>query len=161
MKSTGRTLYVWFCTALGAVLMVVAAAHAVRAAQTADKGEQLMNLNCVNCHDLRPIQTQALDVEGWNGVVGAMIEKGAQVEKSDVPVLVNYLATVYGPLPEGAGKKVLLNVCTVCHDLSRVKRTALTREGWQELLGTMLNEGAMLSDEDFPVLLAYLARNFK
>jgi len=25
----------------------------------------------------------------------------------------------------------------------------------------MLNEGAMLSDQDFPVLLNYLARNFK
>jgi cytochrome c5 len=149
----------WLCTAAAAAAMAAGARYG--AAQTADKGEQLMNLHCVNCHDLRPIQTQALDVEGWNGVVGAMIEKGAEVDKSDVPVLVNYLATTYGPLPEGAGKKILLNTCTVCHDLSRVKRTAATREEWQDLLGAMLNEGAMLSDEDFPVLLAYLARNFK
>jgi len=76
-------------------------------------------------------------------------------------VLVDYLSRTYGPLPEGAGKKILLNTCTVCHDLTRVKRTALDPEGWQDLLGAMLNEGAMLSEQDFPVLLAYLARNFK
>lgn len=150
----------WICAGL-VVAAVAAAGTRHGSAQTADKGEQLMNLNCVSCHDLRPIQTQALDAEGWNGVVGAMIEKGAQVDKPDVPVLVNYLATTYGPLPEGAGKKILLYTCTVCHDLSRVKRTAATREDWQDLLGAMLNEGAILSDEDFPVLLAYLARNFR
>jgi len=48
----------------------------------------------------------------------------------------------------------------VCHDLSRVKRTTATREEWEDTLGAMLNEGAMLSEQDFPVLLNYLARNF-
>ena len=36
-----------------------------------------------------------------------------------------------------------------------------TREQWEETLSAMLNEGAPLSDQDFPVLLNYLARNFK
>ena len=44
--------------------------------------------------------------------------------------------------------------------LSRVKRTTATREEWEDTLGAMLNEGAMLSEQDFPVLLNYLARNF-
>lgn len=126
-----------------------------------DKGEQLMNAACLTCHDLRPVQTSALDAEGWSGVVEAMIEKGAEVRKADMPVLVEYLARNYGPLPAGAGKKILLTTCTVCHDLQRVKRTAQTPEGWEDILGAMLNEGAMLSEEDFPVLLTYLARNFK
>jgi len=140
---------------------MAAAVFAAQGAQQSDKGEQLMNASCANCHDLRPIQTEALDAEGWNSVVAAMIEKGAMIDKSDVPVLVEYLATNHGPLPEGAGKKILLNTCTVCHDLLRIKRTAASREEWEEILGAMLNEGAMLSDQDFPVLLAYLARNFK
>lgn len=126
-----------------------------------DKGEQLMNASCTSCHDLRPIQTQALNAEGWSGVVTAMIDKGAQVETVDVPVLVEYLARTFGPLPDGAGKAILLNTCTVCHDLMRVRRTAATKEEWADTLGAMLNEGAMLSEEDFPVLLNYLARNFK
>jgi cytochrome c5 len=145
----------------GAMLTVAAAFVTAQDAPQANKGEQLMNGSCLTCHDLRPIQVTALDSEGWKGVVGAMIEKGAQVNEADLPVLVDYLARNYGPLPEGAGKKILLNTCTVCHDTSRIKRTALDPEGWQDLLGAMLNEGAMLSEQDFPVLLNYLARNFK
>jgi hypothetical protein len=45
--------------------------------------------------------------------------------------------------------------------LKRVLRHGATREEWEDTLSAMLNEGAMLSDEDFPVLLTYLARNFK
>jgi cytochrome c5 len=143
------------------VTTTVAASTAAQGTAQPDKGEQVMNGGCLNCHDLRPIQTSALDSEGWNGVVTSMIEKGAEIPKADIPVLVEYLAGHYGPLPAGAGKAILLNTCTVCHDLSRVKRTSGTREQWEEILGAMLNEGAMLSEQDFPVLLAYLARNFK
>jgi cytochrome c5 len=143
------------------VLLAAAAALAAAQDAPANKGEQIMSGSCLNCHDIRPIQITALDKEGWSGIVEAMIDRGANVDKMDVPVLVDYLSRTYGPLPEGAGKKILLNTCTVCHDLSRVKRTALDPEGWQDLLGAMLNEGAMLSEQDFPVLLAYLARNFK
>ncbi len=145
----------------GALMTVAAAFVAAQDAPPADKGEQLMNASCLACHDLRPIQVTALDSDGWKGIVGAMVDRGAQVNDTDVPVLVEYLARTYGPLPDGAGKKILLNTCTLCHDTSRIKRTALDAEGWRDLLGAMLNEGAMLSEEDFPVLLNYLARNFK
>jgi len=147
--------------ACGAMMTVAAGLGAAQDTSQANKGEQIMNSSCLACHDLRPIQVTALDAEGWKGVVGAMIDRGAQVNDPDVPVLVEYLARIYGPLPDGAGKKILLNTCTVCHDLSRVKRTALDAEGWRDLLGAMINEGAMLSEQDFPVLLTYLARNFK
>ena len=146
--------------------VMMTAAAAFGAAQgggpvAVDKGEQAMNVGCLTCHDLRPIQMTALDAEGWTGVVGAMIEKGAPVETPDIPILVEYLARNYGPLPDGPGKKILLTTCTVCHDLQRVRRTAASREHWSDILGAMLNEGAMLSEEDFPVLLSYLARNFR
>ena len=113
------------------------------------------------CHDLRPIQVQALDTEGWAKVVNAMVEKGAQVKTEDIPPLIEYLVQSYGPLPEGAGKKILLNKCTICHDLKRVKQHLSSPEEWAETLAAMLNEGASLSDEEFAVLLGYLARNFR
>jgi len=149
----------WICSAI--LTMMAAAVTAGQGASQIDKGEQVMNVSCASCHDLRPIQTQALDSDGWSGVVAAMIDKGAEVAKPDVPVLVEYLARNHGPLPDGPGKKILLNTCTVCHDLMRVRRNLATREEWEDTLGAMLNEGAMLSEEDFPVLLNYLARNFK
>jgi len=126
-----------------------------------DKAEKTLNSSCTGCHDLRPIQTQALDVEGWTKVVKSMIDKGAQVSDDDIPALVDYLADANGPLPDGAGKQLILQKCTVCHDLKRVKQHLASPEDWADTLNAMLNEGLMLNDEEFAVALRYLARNFR
>lgn len=169
----GRTTGLLACATIAlVVLTVVPVVNAVDAvngvngagqgSQEPDRGEQIQNGSCTTtCHDLRPIQMQALDKDGWTKIVAAMVDKGAEVTPGDVPVLVDYLVSSHGPLPDGPGKLILLNTCTLCHELDRVKRQAGTREQWEETLGAMLNEGAMLSEQDFPVLLAYLTRNFK
>ena len=120
-----------------------------------------MNASCRTCHDLRPIETHALDGEAWTKEVESMIGQGAEVSKDDIPVLVEYLTRMHGPLPDGPGKEILLNTCTQCHDLMRIRRQGRSAEGWLEVLEAMLNEGAPLSEQDLPVLLRYLARNFK
>ena len=142
---------------------IVAATIAVAAGQNAqpDKGEQIMNASCTTCHDLRLIQVQALDKDAWTSNVDTMIQRGAEVAKDDIPVLIEYLVTHHGPMPDGPGKNIVLNICTMCHDLSRVRRNLATREDWEDKLGTMLNEGAPLSEQDFPIVLNYLAKNFK
>jgi cytochrome c5 len=144
-----------------AAVLAVAAFGASAQDTTPDKGEQLQNAACLSCHDLRPIETAALDKAGWTMVVDSMIQKGADVKTADKPVLVDFLTRSHGPLPEGPGKDILLNTCTVCHDLGRVRIHTVSRDEWEETLLAMLNEGAMLSDQDFPVLLNYLARNFR
>jgi len=148
---------------LGAVAFVGVAAFGIATAQdtTPNKGEQIQNAACLGCHDLRPIETSAYDRDGWNMVVSSMISKGAELKDADKPALVDFLFRNHGPLPEGPGKQILLNTCTLCHDLSRVREHTVSRDEWEETLLAMLNEGAMLSDQDFPVLLNYLARNFK
>ena len=55
---------------------------------------------------------------------------------------------------------MVLNVCTMCHDLTRIKRSRHTADEWEDVLSTMLNEGAPLSDDDFPIVLNYLAKSF-
>jgi cytochrome c5 len=129
--------------------------------QQADKGEQILNGSCTMCHDLRMIEVQALNKEQWASSVESMIQRGADVATDDLPILIDYLVANHGPLPEGPGKNIVLNICTMCHDLKRVRRNLATREEWEETLGAMLNEGAPLSEQDFPVVLNYLARNFK
>ena len=64
-------------------------------------------------------------------------------------------------LSESAGKQLILNKCTVCHDLKRVKQHLASPEDWADTLNAMLNEGLMLSDEEFATALRYLARNFR
>ena len=125
-----------------------------------DKGERLMNASCQGCHAVRLIQVQAKSAEEWAKTVDAEIARGAKVAKEDIPVLVEYLTDHHGPLPDGRGKAIVLNVCTTCHDLTRIRRGHRSPEEWEETLNAMLNEGAPLSDDQFPVVHAYLSRNF-
>jgi cytochrome c5 len=134
---------------------------AAAGAQEARTGEQIMNASCTGaCHDARTIQTAAKDEAGWTATLDDMIERGAALSDAERPVLLTYLVRSHGPLPDGPGKSVLLNTCTMCHDLTRVKRTRHTPEEWEDILNAMLNEGAPLTDDEFPVVLLYLARNF-
>jgi len=146
--------------AIGLTCLLVAAAHA-QDTPKAEPGEEILTRACLKCHDHRAVDTQALDEEGWSKVVKAEIAKGAELTSSEVPVLVDYLTRFHGPLPDGAGKEVILTICTQCHDLQRVRRTRLNAEGWADVLGNMINEGAPLTDADFAAALRYLARNFR
>jgi cytochrome c5 len=146
---------------IGAVVAMTAAGLIALPAAQDEPGERLVNRSCTNCHDLRRIQVQALDRDAWTIKVNAMIEKGAVVGKDDLPALLDYLVGQHGPVPDGPGKEILLNTCTRCHDLKRIKEHGGNRQQWEETLQAMLNEGAPLSDEEFAVILAYLARNFR
>jgi cytochrome c5 len=147
---TGATLW--------AVAFVVAAG--ITRAQDDERGERIMNASCQECHDTRRIQVQAKDSAGWATTVETMMGKGAKVAKDDVPVLLEYLVEGHGPMPDGPGKSVVLNTCTLCHDLKRIKLGRRSPEEWEETLSAMLNEGAPLSDDDFPIVHAYLSRHF-
>jgi cytochrome c5 len=125
-----------------------------------ERGERIMNANCQGCHDTRRIQTSAMDAAGWTKTVGVMIDKGAKVPKEDLPLLISYLTEQHGPVPDGPGREILLNTCTLCHDLKRIRQGRRSTEEWEETLISMLNEGAPLSDEAFVRVHAYLSRNF-
>jgi cytochrome c5 len=139
---------------------VVAFGAGQEATMTDTRGEQILNQSCTSCHELRNIEIQALDKDAWTKEVNAMIAKGSTIKAEDVPGFIDFLVRKHGPLPEGAGKRVMLTICTQCHDLDRIRALPADRDEWEVTLQSMLNEGAPLSDEDFPVILNYLARNF-
>ena len=145
--------------AVSAALFLLAVAVTIRA-QEPEAGERIMNAACQGCHTVRVIQTQAMDGDGWTKRVAQEIEKGAKVSKEDVPTLVEYLVRTHGPLPDGPGKDVILNTCTQCHDLFRIKANRRSPEEWEETLISMLNEGAQLNDEEFARVHQYLSKNF-
>ena len=169
---TGRHAFMFVMPVAAVALLAIGSARVTAAAAAGDepaaaqsssqdeKGERVLNVSCGGCHDLRPVQTGARDRDGWNEVVQNMLQKGADVSDADLPVLLDYLAEHHGPMPDGRGKDVVLNVCTMCHDLSRIKRGHRSPEEWEETLNSMLNEGAPLSDADYPVVLQYLSKNF-
>jgi len=63
-------------------------------------------------------------------------------------------------LPEGAGKDVTVRSCGTCHEARRAASVRLTRQGWAAVIDNMMTRGAKISDEDYPVVLEYLATNF-
>jgi cytochrome c5 len=150
--------WMWFLTTMCSAAAVFAAGQNV---SPSERGEKILNQACTNCHDLRPIDVTALDTDGWTKVVNTMIQQGAPVKPDDVSPLVEYLVANHGPLPDGSGKDIVLNTCTMCHDLQRVRTHGATRQEWEETLQAMLNEGAPLSDDEFRIVLNYLARNFR
>jgi cytochrome c5 len=153
---SGRGLFI-----VGSALAAAALVFAARGgAQESEPGERVMNASCQGCHTVRVIQTQAMDADGWAKNVATQIERGAKVSKDDLPVLIDYLTRHHGPVPEGSGKSILLNTCTMCHDLGRIRLGHRSPEEWEETLISMLNEGAPLSDQEFPVIHAYLSKHF-
>ena len=131
------------------------------AAQTPKRdGETILNASCNGCHDMTVIQTSAKSQEEWEQTLEQMVQRGAKISAEDRPTLLTYLVRAHGPMPNGPGKDIVLNTCTICHDLTRIKRSSHTEEEWEGTLIAMLNEGAPLSDDDFPIVLAYLTKNF-
>jgi len=65
-------------------------------------------------------------------------------------------------LPPGAGRNILLNACLGCHDLGGLVLFDgfYTRERWQELVLTMVAQGASVDPVEVDVLADYLALYF-
>ena len=62
-------------------------------------------------------------------------------------------------LPEGEGKAVVEMACTSrCHGANVVQRAKRTPTEWQGILDLMIDRGAVVKDEDYDAILAYLAK---
>lgn len=63
-------------------------------------------------------------------------------------------------LPEGDGKKLLEERCTVCHDVDGTVATQqMDKDGWDLIVKDMKLKGAELSDTETTSLVDYLAKN--
>ena len=63
-------------------------------------------------------------------------------------------------LPDDPGKPELLKVCGACHQAERSASVRLTREGWEGVIGDMIQRGAKGTDEEFGKILDYLSKHF-
>jgi competence protein ComEA len=63
-------------------------------------------------------------------------------------------------LPEGPGKDVTVRACAPCHEARRAASVRLTRDGWAAVIDGMQKRGAKVSEQEFPVILDYLATYF-
>ena len=65
-------------------------------------------------------------------------------------------------LPDGEGKRILVNSCTSCHGLDYVAklRGYYTREQWRDVVNTMVEYGTKLEKKEEEVLVDYLTQHF-
>lgn len=63
-------------------------------------------------------------------------------------------------LPDGAGKDLVLKVCTQCHDATRIITKKRTKDEWSDTVDKMAVRGAKASDEEFETIVNYLAKYF-
>ncbi len=63
-------------------------------------------------------------------------------------------------LPDGAGKATMQKVCSGCHAPEIVMGRHETKEGWEQIVSSMVDKGANGTDDEFNTIIDYLAANF-
>ena len=63
-------------------------------------------------------------------------------------------------LPPGPGKEEVEKVCTQCHELQRSISLHQDHDGWAGTVGKMISLGAQGTNNDFLLIVDYLAKNF-
>jgi virginiamycin B lyase len=63
-------------------------------------------------------------------------------------------------LPPGAGRDIVVQACTGCHEARRIVYSGYTPAGWHNVVSMMLNVGAPIPPDKIGDVEAYLAQNF-
>jgi competence protein ComEA len=63
-------------------------------------------------------------------------------------------------LPEGKGRAELQRICGVCHGVAEATKPRLSASGWSAVVDEMANRGAQGTDDEFELIVKYLAANF-
>ena len=63
-------------------------------------------------------------------------------------------------MPDGAGKKIIVEKCQICHSLERVVTSQRNKDDWQAVIDLMVEEGAPLTDDENKTVVDYLSANY-
>jgi cytochrome c5 len=148
-KSIGRLMAALLCNGL--------AAHAASTLPEGP-GRRTIERVCANCHELEVVTDKRLDRPQWEDIVNEMIGFGAKLTKTQASEVVNYLARNFGK--KDRGRQLVEDVCTYCHSLQKLNGQELSKEQWRDLIKGMISEGAPVTDEEFSLIVDYLAKQF-
>jgi cytochrome c5 len=121
-------------------------------------GRKIVKTVCATCHGLEIVTSKSYSRERWSKVVEEMIAQGAPLRKAEAAKVIEYLSRNFGA--KDHAKELYEEVCSYCHELERITRQALTKEEWGGLIKGMVDEGPPLTDEEFAMIVDYLAEHF-
>ena len=64
------------------------------------------------------------------------------------------------PLPDGQGKDAVVRMCTKCHGTAVFTRMRMGRNGWEDEVASMVERGAVGTDEEIQAVIDYMVKNF-
>ena len=91
---------------------------------------------------------------------GRKLRSVAMLTATVVVFLVAAPARAADDIPDGAGKEIVIKVCTACHGIIEFTSQKHTKPEWDEVVDNMAQRGARASDDEFDKIVAYLAKNF-
>ena len=62
--------------------------------------------------------------------------------------------------PDGPGKEILERECSTCHAPDMVRSFGRSPDEWHDVVMTMIDQGAKVSEEQAPILIDYLSKNW-
>ena len=155
-----------FLTAWISIGVVGAAAQSGEQADI-EKGRVALGQACVQCHNLRGIQSQRKTQQQWRDTVYSMIGRGGMILPDEIEPITAYLVANFGPnsprpggapqqLPESEGRTLLQRSCTQCHDLQTAIGKTASRQEWNDIIARMVGAGAILTQSEQQTLIQYL-----
>ena len=79
---------------------------------------------------------------------------------SSIAAVVILAGPAWAQLPDGPGKAETQRVCSQCHELARSISLRQDRAGWQTTMDKMTGLGAKGTEQEFQVIVEYLAKNY-
>jgi hypothetical protein len=58
------------------------------------------------------------------------------------------------------GRELFEDICSYCHSLHKVDGKEFNKEEWRGLIKGMVSEGAPVTDEEFSMIVDYLAEHY-
>jgi mono/diheme cytochrome c family protein len=132
------------------------------------EGREVVAGACAQCHGPNVFTQLRQGPDAWRRQVYDMILRGAQVQPVDVEPVVKYLVTNFGPgnnvppamvkvtLPDGAGRELVEQRCTLCHGLDRAAGVKRSKAEWDLVLSRMIFLGAPVAGDELKTVSAYL-----
>jgi cytochrome c5 len=121
-------------------------------------GRGILESSCTACHALDIVTEKRWSNQQWRDSVNAMIARGASLNKDQAADLVAYLGKHFGT--RNRARDLFVDICSSCHSLERVDKQALSKEQWSTFIKGMISEGNPVNDEEFALLVDYLAEHF-
>lgn len=132
------------------------------------EGRDIVAAACTQCHRPNVFAQLRQGPDAWRFLVYDMVLRGAQVQPSDMQAVVNYLVANFGPgnnvpppmtkvsLPEGRGKNLVEQRCTLCHGLDRAAGTRRAGAEWDAIMSRMIFLGTPVSGDEAKTIASYL-----